>query len=265
MISDSRITWTDEKNNVIYSYDYSQKIFRLHNSLDVLGYCGDSFFCLLNLSQMVSYLNFSKRFSESNDVNTKLNIINELLENSLQTYPKETLNQDFTIYWNTLIDDDFFSYRFVYSHKTRLINPIQNQIPDEMKWVFYDGSGGKYFYSALENLNYRNNNYSRTYFKALVDIIESDIDQKTGGAPQMISLRMHEKDIQTTSIIYKGAYYLHGILDNHLSDEKNIEYRDLDFNFYKVEGTKRNKYTGTFNRKESLTDWKKKTLQNTSS
>ncbi len=265
MISDSRITWTDPKNNVLHSYDYSQKIFRLQNSLDILGYCGDSFFCLLNLSQMVSYLNYSKKFTESKDANTKLNIIKELLENSLKTYPNEVLNQDFTIYWNTLFDNEFISYRFVYSHKVKLFNVVPNKIPDEMIWVFYDGSGGKYFYKALDNLNYRDNNYSRTYFKALVDIIQSEIDNKTGGSPQMISLRMTENDIQTTSVIYKGDYYIHGILDHHLSDEKNVEYRDLDFNYYTEDGTKRNNYSETFNRKQPLLEWKKSTLQNASS
>lgn len=254
MISDSRISWIFP-NGTRETYDFSQKIFQLQNSLDVLGYCGDSFFCLMNLSQIISYLNNSTVFTNSNSFLAKKNMIFKILEDSLNLYPS-SVEQDFTIYWNSLIGNEFYSHGFRYLKKNGILKDKKIKFPTTMKWVFYDGSGGKYYFKALKNLNFEDYNFSRTYFKALVDIIESKIDWQTGGPPQMISIRKEFNDIQSTSVIYNGRFYLHGIEDQLISDPVKVEYRDLDFNFYTADYKKRNNYTKSFKRKMNLENWR---------
>jgi hypothetical protein len=257
MISDSKISWESPTK---FTYDYSQKIFHLNNSLDIFGYCGDSLFCLINISQIVSYLNNSTAFANTQSIQIKQNMIFKLLDDSIMNYPSEMITQDFTIYWNTLTSGEFYSHGFKYFKKRGILKDLKNKSPKDIGWIFYGGSGGKYYFKALENLNYRSNHFSRIYFKALIDVIESEIDWKTGGPPQMTTIREDENDIISTSFIYKGRYYLHGTEDILLSNSNKIEYRDLDFNFY-YKDVIRNNYTGSFVRnEESLIKWKENIL-----
>lgn len=260
MVSDSRVSW-DLKNNTRIEYNFSQKLFHLHESNDVFGYCGDSGFCLSNLLQIVFYLNNSIQFSASQDFDTKRNILYDLIDKNLKHYPAIAITESFTIYWNSFLDKAFYSHKFVYNKITEELSDHSIKLPIKMSYVFYDGSGGKYYYKALENLDYKNNNYSRVYFKALNDIIESQIDQKTGGPPQMISVSSN-KGLLSTSFLFEKVYYLFGIEDMYISNTEKVEYRDTDFNYRTSDGKIRNNYSKSYIRKLDIQSWKTSTLKN---
>jgi len=163
------------------------------------------------------------------------------------------------VLWNSLHKEKLSSFCFKYKFDSKEFKCYENTIPLTTGLVFYEGSGRKFYLSALGNLRYREGyNYSRTYFRALVDVIESMIDFKTGGPPQMITINQNIKSVVPSSILYKGHYYLNGVLDIFQSDLSDIEVRDCDFNYLTYDGKQRNNYNFTSIRKLELNDWKKK-------
>lgn len=264
MVSDSRMSWTSDGANVTGIFNNSQKIFRLNDSLDVIGYCGDSLFCLSNISQIVSYINNSTLFSSSNDISLKENMLQSLLDSSLAEYPENILTQDFTIYFNSFTNENFYSSKFSYDNTSKALVCTRIDFNNTVtSLVFHDGSGDKFYKSALTNLKCvtdQNGKYisdnSRTYFKALMDVIDSGVDPKTGGPPQMIIIRESEADLQSISFLYNGKYYLNGIHDIYDSNTLKVEYKDTDFNFRTPDGKIRNNFTGSYVRLKELPQWK---------
>ena len=98
MLSDSRITFSDGK-----TFDFSQKIFRLKQSLDVFGYSGSSLFSLSYLSQLISNLDYSLKFRNSKDILEKQGIVTEMLNEAFKNFPKAEVKRESCIYWNTYI------------------------------------------------------------------------------------------------------------------------------------------------------------------
>ncbi len=41
IVSDSKITWTDNKKKILADFDFGRKVFGCKNSPDIFGYCGD--------------------------------------------------------------------------------------------------------------------------------------------------------------------------------------------------------------------------------
>lgn len=239
MISDSRITW----QNTTSKFDYSQKLFRLDKSLDVFGYCGDSLFCLAILSQITSYLNHSTDFQNSKAIINKKNIIFSLLEDSLSQYPEKLISENFRIYWNSIFKDELYCFKYSFDIKTGRFEDKSIPIDSTTSLVFSDGSGKTQYDSELGKLDSK---FSRSYFKALANVIENSLDIKTGGPPQMLSLRLFNKDIQATSFLYNKKYFLNGVHDKYSSNIDKVEFRDMDFNFLTPDGKVRNNYKGSF-------------------
>ena len=263
MLSDSRVSWKGSlEPNIRNKYDNTQKIFYLKNSIDVFGYCGDIQFGFSIISQIISYLDISVDFTSSNDIVAKKQIIENLLVEKSNNYPALELSGGFKIFWNSLTNNQLFSFAFGLSKNGEIIEPEIFTFPIVTGLVFYDGSGGKYYESALRNLGTVTNeketlnNYSRNYFKALADVIESSIDPKTGGSPQMISIRLHEKDIKPVGFMFNSSYYIFGIEDKHNVDLSKTEFRDLNYNFLKPDGTTNNNYRDSYTRKLNLVEWK---------
>ncbi|CAI2767642.1 hypothetical protein [Flavobacterium collinsii] len=251
MISDSRISWTtDEKPDIVVNkYDFSQKIFKIEDTLDIFGYCGDSLFCLSNISQIISYLRSSVDYREADAIEKRRNIIYSLIEDSINNYPGHEIRQSFRVYWNSIFGEELYSFKFFYKKNTGKFDVTQLEIPEKTGLVFKDGSGETFYGNELSTYYPSSEPTSRFFFKALVDVIEKEHDSKTGGPPQMACLNHFKKSITSVSILYKSKYYLNGVHDIYSSNGENVEFRDTDFNFLTPEGKTRNNYTGSFPKK----------------
>lgn len=250
MISDSRITWVDNATKlVISSYDYSQKIYKLENSLDIFGYCGDSLFCLCNIAQIISYLRTSDEYINAPNIQRKITIIYELIEDSLNHYPESEISQDFTVYLNTIFDSQFYSHKFFFVKDTGVFDHEIINIPSATGLVFKGGSGETLYSNILSEHLPESYPASRNYFKALVELIESQNDPKTGGPPQMCCLHLESESILSVGIRFNKKFYMHGVHDLYLSNTEKVEFRDEDFNYLTPDGKERNNYKGSYRKK----------------
>jgi len=250
MISDSRITWVDNTSKqIVSSYDYSQKIFKLENSLDIFGYCGDSLFCLSNISQIISYLRTSQEYINALSIYRKITIIYEIINNSLSDYPESEIRQNFTVYLNTIFNNQFYSHKFFFMKDTGCFDHEKIEIPFTTGLVFKGGSGETLYGNILSKYLSELYPKARNYFKALVELIENQTDPKTGGPPQMCCLNLEKKSILSVGVLFNEKFYINGVHDLYLSDTEKVEFRDENFNFLTPDGKVRNNYKGSYRKK----------------
>jgi hypothetical protein len=226
ILSDSKITWTHE-GNITHSFNDSNKLFPFINSGDVLAYAGESTFNLSTLSKIKNQLEFSYHFKTSVDPNYKKNLILTFLNNSIKDYPKSTLLRTSIILYFTAVNNNIYGFKFYIDSTDKFIS-VPINIPVRTGFIISEGSGEIAFQNLLPDYirEYGNTGYS--IFFAFVNHVKSNIDPKTGGAPQIVQLDSRGR-VKPIGIFDEGKITLLGEENSFWQNEHDIELRSIYF------------------------------------
>lgn len=197
--SDSRVS------NGANRYDYSQKLFALKNTADILGYCGEVMFTNQTLSRLVSLFDEGKALSPEMDFQNRSKIIYHEIAKQHKLY---LLNQSvIKIYHIGRNNKKLFEVnKFVFNGVKWECQSIKTDY-NKSSLLFSDGSGQEEYYRRFDEFQSGNNeNTSRNCFHCFCDILSTIEDKHTGGMPQLVGIY--------NGIKFNGMY--HGIIiDGH--------------------------------------------------
>jgi len=201
MASDSRISWGDTG-----VWDSGRKIFASEKFPEILGYTGDALFCTQVLGQVVAFIDSCEALSRLTEVERKYDYVQDLVERAFKDYPTEFCLPSFSILYMTRIDNVWgactFSWAAAGGWAPREVCHIPlnwSEVRQEGRTTeaqtntvlfVSSGSGGAKFRSFFRSSKWQAKLelYSRSIFGAFVDFINSDLDEKTGGKPQLAGL-----------------------------------------------------------------------------
>lgn len=208
MASDSRIS------NTVNAYDYSQKLFALRCTPDILGYCGETMFTSQCLSRLTSICDEGYLLRDDMAFSERSEIIFREIQKSYQEYSLN--NEKIKIYHiGRELDKTFSACEYIWNGNVWEKKVIPTNYEKSTK-LFSDGSGSieyeaRFRYFAKGN----NEDTSRNFFHCFCDILNDIKDRHTGGNPQLVG-------------IYDGKYngMYHGTIIDGKAYYKAIEIND---------------------------------------
>lgn len=208
MASDSRIS------NNVNCYDYSQKLFALKCTPDILGYCGETLFTSQCLGRLTSIFDEGYLLNENMTFSKRSEIIYSEIQSNHQNYKLNTeiikiyhIGRDY--------DKSFCACEYVFDGIGWKKNIISTNFNKSTK-LFSSGSGSLEYekrFFCFKNGN--NENTSRNFFHCFCDILQDINDKHTGGNPQLVGLYNGK---------YNGLY--HGTIINGKAYYKASEIKD---------------------------------------
>lgn len=241
MASDSRISRGDSG-----VWDSGRKIFASEKFPEILGYTGDALFCTQVLGQVVAFIDSCEALAGLTDLEKKYDYVQDLIVRAFKVYPTEFCLPSFSILYMTRVDKIWGACTFSWSADGGWAAKQVHHIP--LNWsdvqqggqnieaqtdtILFssDGSGGakfRNFYKSskwLEKLSL----YSRSIFGAFVDFIDSGVDGKTGGKPQIAGIyrKFEAKKIGFTE---GESRFLYGIQLAPTDYGKNVRWVNATF------------------------------------
>lgn len=252
LISDSRITWADASNNIAAEFSHSQKLFYLHRSPTIFGYCGDSLFSLAAISQISTALDLSTDFIRSECMLEKARMVQEMLSSAAGGYPKASDLSRTSLIQVTRIGPEFFAHEFCYNSSSQEFEGRDVPLHTDQKSHFVSawGSGQHRFREIAEYMKDKNGDHARSFFRSLVLQLKYERDRFSGGAPQMVVLGREKLPIPV-GVRYQGSTYLLGLPYTAGHPLENVEFRNESYEFVDYEGTRR-----SHSQKHGYKDWR---------
>jgi len=208
--SDSRITWGDSAK-----FDYGKKIFGCKNSPDIFGYCGDSLFPSIILSQITDMIDLGLLFTSEMSCKEKAQVVIDRFIHSFKKYPSqvEGITTDSLQIIHATRDEknDFYTQKMSWLKETNKWTSESMLLKDHSSKVFAVGSGGPEFLEKLAI--YEASSYGRTsraVFHCFCDTLSNIRVKSCGGAPQLAGL-YRKFNGQFYGVINKRKRYFSGL------------------------------------------------------
>lgn len=240
--TDSRLTWGAQGR-----WDLGRKIFASEKHPEILGYTGDALFCSQVLGQVISFIDTCAPMEIFSTHVEKFQKVRLLLERAFSTYPQTFCLPTFSVFYLTRVGKVWGACTFVWTLNLGWSQTMVHTIPETWRQVSQsesddsirarsqlifvsDGTGGakfRAFYAASpwsKNLPH----LSRGIFGAFCDFIDSDLDPKTGGYPQMSCL-YRTMGAQKIGFTEGDGRYLYGIALEAGDLENNVRWVNRTF------------------------------------
>lgn len=181
MASDSRIS------NKYNSYDYSQKLFALKCTPDILGYCGETIFTSQCLSRLTSICDEGHLLCDNMTFSERSDIIFAEIQKDYERYNLN--NERIKIYHiGRELNKTFCACEYACDGKKWDKQNISTDYSKSTK-LFCEGSGSTEYEKRFRYFEKGNNeDTSRNYFHCFCDILKDIKDSYTGGNPQLVGL-----------------------------------------------------------------------------
>jgi hypothetical protein len=193
--SDSRVTW--DKGNT--AWDRAKKVFAAATSPEIFGFCGDTHFSALAISQVIGAIDAGYLFHPDDSAQTKLAKVEQLIGMAWETYPQGKLEHETSIIHVTREGSNTAARFWVKEHvlpKSPRSPSLQSSAAAmaplgqwSRAWMAR-GSGGPLVMDSIDawNRRYSDRHTSRSVFKAFCEAIDCGDDKCSGGPPQLASL-----------------------------------------------------------------------------
>lgn len=233
MLSDSRLSTLDGEQYVRIDGNH-QKIFYLKGSGVVFGLAGVYDIGVKIINGVLEKISVCELINEAPDIHYKINILEKIFLEVLNTFHQNSFKHNTTIVCNTVCNGNFRTIKFWIKKDKREFRRIVIT-PTEQIGITFDGADGNAFEEfktqAYENAP-ENENRSKTYFKSFVSFLESKIPECSGPPCQGVVLN-REGRIKELSIRHSdNKFYKMG--KEHLDRpflKQEIDYRDTEFTF----------------------------------
>ncbi len=223
--SDSRISWGSEAN-----FDFGKKVFGCKNSPDIFGYCGDTFFPLITLSQIVDLADNGLLFQKNASCEEKSQAVIDRLIHSFKNYPHQvkhiTTNSLEIIHCSRDENANFYCSKIKWVKSTNHWSGDKLEFKDYSDKLFVLGSGAPEFLEKYkEYWESGNKKTSRALFHCFSDTLANIKDKYCGGTPQLAGL-YNIGNSRLYGIIHEGNRYFEGLRIDNLGNFENIEWRN---------------------------------------
>lgn len=241
--TDSRFTWDDGTGA---SWDCGKKVFACATHPDVFGYCGDTFFCISILSQIVGAIDAGYLFSEIDDAAEKMEKIQQVIRSSWKNFPKEK-HETFRIVHLTRQGIGTASSFWLQEHvfladEQKFVHerPIQAPCGQSSQALSVRGTGKESVLSSIESWNaqYSNRHTSRALFAAFCTAIRSSDDKFSGGPAQLVGL-YRVGGGRTFGVIWDNARYFEGLPTLQNANKSGVPWRNDSFEIVDFKDKKR--------------------------
>jgi hypothetical protein len=230
LASDSRISWNEDSG-----WNNGKKLFASRNDPDIIGYCGEVLFPSQILSQIIEHIDSGLLFNDEDTPQTKFDKIASIVKQSFLSYPK-AINSSNSVWANVnnvsivygtrqYLDGQSVIYLWLlnWTKKTGWSESLLS-LPLQSGLVEVFGSGKqvvKKYYGKWNKSEIKNT--SRIVFGSFCDALKSGEDPRSGGAPQLVSIR-RKGSAQSFGVIYNNERYLSGLLADQALLWEGIEW-----------------------------------------
>ncbi len=226
--SDSRISWGAD-----YKFDTGRKVFGLDKHPDIFGYCGDVLFPMLVLGQISEMADSALLFPEGASIESKSAAIFKKLNEQFARYPADvaSIAQDTItivhISKNVKPKPDFKAFRYHWTKGSGWSN-AEISYPNKSGLIGAWGSGKASFSTLFRKYDTGPiAGTSRCVFQCFCKSVSSNMDLRTGGAPQLVGLyRGKEPRSQKYGIIFEQQRYVFGASIEDTVSPGGIEWRN---------------------------------------
>jgi hypothetical protein len=216
--SDSRLTWATDGRRVDGRWDLGRKVFAARTAPEAFGFSGDVAFASPLLGQITDLIDMGALTSRNDTPEDKATAIERLVHAGLAEYPAGQ-RRDFTIFYSTRSGSragkgsarpfafHFFTLRWSSANgwsRSKLDLPAASGV------VATDGSGRAGFDAAVARWAASDTGgTSRAVFGAFCDALASNVDPRTGGAPQLVRV-YPSGPASPVGVIWRERRYLLG-------------------------------------------------------
>ncbi|MFT4503155.1 hypothetical protein [Caballeronia sp. 15711] len=223
------------------------KVFSASNQPHIFGFCGDSTFAPLVLSQIVAAIDSGSLISPDDTVETKSEKVGQLISIAWAHFPRSQLFYDTSIVHvfrqGEGVDSRFWLTEYkVVSSKQKVERTAQKMAPlgqYSQSWHVL-GSGAGPVTNTIESWNkrYSDRHTSRAVFKAFCESLRGNTDKYSGGAPQLASLYRIGNG-RPHGVIWNDARYYLGARTIHNSNKEHLPWRNDSFEIVDQQSRKR--------------------------
>lgn len=233
--SDSRVTWDDGRT----AWDRGKKVFTSATSPEIFGYCGDTRFAALVISQVVGAIDAGYLFHPDDSAQTKLLKVEQMIGMAWDTFPHEHLVCETSIIHVTREGCNVASRFWMQEHVLpKSLKPLAMRssvatmapLGEWSRAWLARGTGGAHVLDSIDTWNrrYADRHTSRSVFKAFCEAIGSGHDKFSGGPPQLASLfrigagRPH-------GVIWGNKRYFEGLPTVAQTSKTGVQWRNNSF------------------------------------
>lgn len=227
LASDSRISWGDKSH-----WDCGRKLFASRNYPEILGYFGDVLFPSQVLGQLIDLIDSDLLFNVEDSPDSKWLKISSTVRKSFEGYPDESSHR-FSIVYCTREDSGMAS---IFHMSMLSWEPGEGwtdeqwiDLPKQSDIIAVFGSGEKAiskWYSYWSGT--REKRTSRSVFSAFCDALQSEEDEQSGGAPQLVGI-YRKGAAESFGVIFKCQRYLLGLPVDESDSLDAVEWRNSLF------------------------------------
>lgn len=233
--SDSRVTWDDGRT----SWDRGKKVFASATYPEVFGYCGDTRFAALVISQVVGAVDAGYLFHPGDDAKAKLSKVRQVVGMAWETFPQKELGFETSIIHVTRDGSEASSRFWMQEHVLpKSLEPLgmRSSIPEmaplgawSRAWLAR-GTGGVGVLDSISTWNkrYSDRHTSRSVFKAFCEAISSGQDEFSGGPPQLASI-FRIGSGRPHGVIWNGQRFFEGLPSISQAPKEGIPWRNNSF------------------------------------
>lgn len=231
--SDSRLTW----DNGSTAWDCGKKVFASVTEPEIFGFCGDSRFAALVLSQAIGAIDSRLLFQPEDTVQIKLEKVRQLFAMAWQTFPKQHLTCSTSILHVSREGEGVKSRFWLQEHHFngttgRMWSEAALSAPFgeySRAWVIRGtGSDGVMKSIDARNRRYQDRHTSRAVFKAFCDSLREEIDTNSGGPPQLVSLYRIGNG-RPHGVIWENKRYFEGLPTLWNAQKDEVPWRNDSF------------------------------------
>lgn len=193
--ADSRVTWDEGRT----AWDRGKKVFTSATSPEIFGYCGDTRFAALVISQVVGAIDAGYLFHPDDDVQAKLSKVQQVIAMAWETFPEQHLQYETSIVHLTREGSNVSARFWMQEHvlpkslkrlAMRSSSPHVAPMGEPSRVWLARGTGRENVLDSIDSWNrrYSDRHTSRAVFKAFCDAITNGNDKFTGGPPQLASI-----------------------------------------------------------------------------
>jgi hypothetical protein len=234
--TDSRISWRVKKDELL-KWDGGMKVYSTSNYPHIFGFCGDSQFAPLVLSQIVAAIDSGSLISPGDTVEVKSEKVGQLISIAWAQFPKTQLSYDTSIVHvfrqGEGVDSRFWLTEYKVAkgkESAQRVGPTMAPLGKYSQSWYALGTGADTVISNIEwwNRRYSDRHTSRAVFKAFCESLRSEADEYSGGPPQLASLYRIGNG-RPHGVIWNDARYYLGARTVHNSQKDHLPWRNDSF------------------------------------